>query len=120
MRFSQLRRFITMQAVRFSHAVAAAKHKYRINIDEWPLFYQMMLPTGLLMAILMIALITTAFAFGRAQMTSDAVTHTYEVLQGASAVEKSIVDMETGVRGFALTDNEAFLEPYIKGKGQVN
>ena len=44
------------------------------------------------------------------------VKHTYVVLQEASKIEASAVDMETGMRGFLLAGKEEFLDPYKKGK----
>ncbi|MDK1011535.1 MAG: CHASE3 domain-containing protein, partial [Actinomycetota bacterium] len=35
------------------------------------------------------------------------------------AFEKSIVDQETGQRGFLITGKENFLEPYIAGKKEL-
>jgi methyl-accepting chemotaxis protein len=44
------------------------------------------------------------------------VKHTYVVLQEASNIEASAVDMETGMRGFLLAGKEEFLDPYKSGK----
>jgi methyl-accepting chemotaxis protein len=44
------------------------------------------------------------------------VKHTYVVLQDASNIEASAVDMETGMRGFLLAGKEEFLDPYKSGK----
>ena len=44
------------------------------------------------------------------------VTHTSIVISKANALGKAIADMETGQRGFMLTSNETFLEPFIAGK----
>ena len=46
------------------------------------------------------------------------VAHTYEVLAGAHAIEKLVIDMDTGSRGFVLTGQEKFLEPFTKGKAR--
>ena len=43
------------------------------------------------------------------------VTHTYEVLAQANAVMAAAVDMETGMRGYLLAGQEAFLAPYSDG-----
>jgi len=40
------------------------------------------------------------------------VEHTYEVVAKARLLEKQILDLETGVRGFAITGDALFLEPY--------
>jgi len=44
------------------------------------------------------------------------VSHTHAVLEHSQEVAKSMVDMETGQRGFMLTGNETFLEPFHGGK----
>jgi len=44
------------------------------------------------------------------------VDHTHEVIEQAQKIEKLIVDMETGERGFLITGKEDFLEPYYSGK----
>ena len=43
------------------------------------------------------------------------VTHTYEVLARADAVMAAAVDMETGMRGYLLAGQDAFLAPYTDG-----
>lgn len=43
------------------------------------------------------------------------VSHTEKVKASLFAVEKQLVDMETGQRGFILTFKEDFLEPYHQG-----
>ena len=42
-------------------------------------------------------------------------THTYKVLGRASLLLSSVVNQETGVRGFLVSGDENFLEPYIAG-----
>ena len=44
--------------------------------------------------------------------TNQWVDHTHEVLNEFSQVLAASVDAETGVRGFVISGNEAFLEPY--------
>jgi PAS domain S-box-containing protein len=55
------------------------------------------------------------------QAAEDAawVAHTHEVSATLEAVLRSLVDVETGERGFDLTGREAFLEPYEAGKTAV-
>ena len=43
------------------------------------------------------------------------VEHTYQVIATAQAIVASAVDMETGMRGFLLSGQEEFLEPYTQG-----
>jgi len=42
--------------------------------------------------------------------------HTYKVLGTGDDMLKSMVNMETGTRGFLLAGDEKFLEPYVAGK----
>lgn len=44
------------------------------------------------------------------------VEHTYRVLGQASQILGSVVDIETGMRGFLLAGDDEFLEPYIGGQ----
>lgn len=43
------------------------------------------------------------------------VEHDLEVLQNAQKLQKLVVDAETGQRGFLITGDESFLEPYKQG-----
>ncbi|ALV07867.1 methyl-accepting chemotaxis protein [Roseateles depolymerans] len=43
-------------------------------------------------------------------------THTYEVLSEADKLLLSMVNIETGLRGFVASGNDRFLEPFNKGK----
>ena len=47
-------------------------------------------------------------------------SHTHEVIAGLKGLEKSLVDTETGQRGFIFTNREDFLEPYFEGKDAIN
>ena len=51
--------------------------------------------------------------------TADRVTHTYQVLGQLSAVLQTLTDAETGQRGFIITGDETYLEPYTTGTTAV-
>nr|WP_243237408.1 methyl-accepting chemotaxis protein [Heliobacterium chlorum] len=70
-----------------------------------------------LVAFIMLSVI--GFAYIQFVNESAAVAinvHTYEVMGEADAILASLINMETGERGFALTGKEEFLEPYNNGK----
>ena len=46
--------------------------------------------------------------------------HTYEVLSALDGVYASLVDAETGQRGFLLTGLEPYLDPFIRGSREVD
>ncbi len=52
--------------------------------------------------------------------TNGWVSHTYNVIGNLKDLEKSVVDTETGQRGFLVTARENFLEPYTQGREDVN
>jgi len=71
---------------------------------------------GAVVAILVLLVTTSYMNFSRLHAASDWNIHTYEVLGEVDAAMMSLVNMETGARGFALTGKDASLEPYHTGK----
>ena len=51
--------------------------------------------------------------------TSYLVTHTHLVLEKIAGVLRALQDAETGQRGFVITGDTAFLEPYNAGTAEV-
>ena len=43
-----------------------------------------------------------------------------EMTQTALQLERLVVDLETGVRGYLLTDDTRFLEPYQRGRSRID
>ena len=79
------------------------------------------LALGVLLPILLIV-IPALLAF-RAERdlkhSYDMVTHTLAVERAVQSLVSSLVDAETGQRGFLLTRREAYLEPYEAGRARV-
>ncbi|TPH15640.1 CHASE3 domain-containing protein [Litorilituus lipolyticus] len=48
--------------------------------------------------------------------TTHWVEHTHQVMADSNELIKLLVDMETGKRGFLITGNEVFLQPYIAAR----
>ncbi|MDX5422353.1 MAG: CHASE3 domain-containing protein [Hymenobacteraceae bacterium] len=53
---------------------------------------------------------------GKVERDVEQAMLSVEILRLAEGMEKAVVDAETGVRGFQVSDNETFLEPYYKGR----
>ena len=51
--------------------------------------------------------------------TSKAQRKTTQLTQEALQLERLVVDLETGVRGYMLTDDKRFLEPYRSGRAKL-
>ncbi|WP_297512776.1 methyl-accepting chemotaxis protein [uncultured Caulobacter sp.] len=66
-----------------------------------------------LVSVLVAALVL--FNLGSIRSTSHWNDHTRDVLSQLDAIGSSMVDQETGVRGYLVSTDERFLEPYRKG-----
>ena len=68
--------------------------------------------------VLLIPIALGAFAYrttGRNQESVEWVSHTHEVIRTAENALAGLVNMETGYRGFLVTGEDEFLEPYELG-----
>jgi CheY-like chemotaxis protein/signal transduction histidine kinase/CHASE3 domain sensor protein len=85
-------------------------------------FNKTQLSTKMLLAtiiplILMVGLMVGSFTVIRnLEQNNKWVDHTYVVLGNATNIEKLLVDLETGQRGYLITGDAQFLEPYNQGK----
>ena len=68
-----------------------------------------------LFLILLIA-ITVYFSLNKLLKSNEWVNHTYEAIDIGNGITSSLVNMETGLRGFLVSGKDAFLEPYDNGK----
>jgi len=78
---------------------------------------RLVIPTLLFVAIAIVGL-NTVFAV-RALSTLDSsqfwVEHTWQVINQVERIMSSAKDAETGARGFLITDDPVYLEPYNRG-----
>ncbi len=76
---------------------------------------KLVLGFGLLL-VLFLALLTLVYTNVNAMIESSKwVNHTYEVIRVAEGVQADMIDMETGQRGFMVTGEDEYLEPYKNG-----
>ena len=71
---------------------------------------------GIVAAIFLIVIAVAYFNFAKLGKASDWNVHTYEVLIEADAILTSLVNIETGQRGFVVAGKEEFLDPLKQGK----
>lgn len=74
-----------------------------------------MLPTFFTLS----SLINWAWSRRQERIASDWVTHTENILKESSQLLTLLVDAETGVRGYGLTKDDAFLEPYEEARRSI-
>jgi methyl-accepting chemotaxis protein len=73
------------------------------------------------MAVIVVSLIGSCismFCFRKLDQASDWNVHSYQVLRKSDDMLMSRINIETGVRGFVASGDEAFLEPYKMGTAQ--
>ncbi len=69
--------------------------------------------------VLIVIIATTVFFSLNALLKSSKwVNHTYEAIDLGNSITASLVNMETGLRGFLVSGEDNFLEPYHGGKSE--
>ncbi|MBC7285854.1 methyl-accepting chemotaxis protein [Hoeflea sp.] len=63
---------------------------------------------------------TTYFSLRTIKTASEWNTHTYNVLDQSNKLILSVVNQETGIRGYLISANESFLAPYTAGVTQFD
>ncbi|MFL0196243.1 response regulator [Clostridium sp. WILCCON 0269] len=77
---------------------------------------KMFLGFGFITILMLSVLGYTYFNFTKQSADVDLNLHSYNVIRESDAILVSLINEETGARGFALTGKEEFLEPYNQGK----
>ncbi|WP_127536536.1 methyl-accepting chemotaxis protein [Paenibacillus illinoisensis] len=84
------------------------------------IFYKIGLGYLLVLAVLAGSILLIQNSIGQLQEELDyLVDHDMKVHSLTYELEKNMVDMETGQRGYVITGQESYLEPYISGKEQL-
>ncbi|MFA6277837.1 MAG: response regulator [Pedobacter sp.] len=75
---------------------------------------------GLSLIILIISSLASYISIRNLIKTSDLVAHSNKVMEGLETIISTLKDAETGQRGYLLTGNKVFLEPYVGAKERVD
>lgn len=70
---------------------------------------------GIVVAILVILGATFYSFFSSVTQANGWNVHTYQVIDETRALTESLINMETGLRGYAIVGDDAMLEPYRNG-----
>src|SRR5687768_11314334 len=82
----------------------------------------MKLSVKLFVGFLLISALFTAVAIVNFRLSEDVIENTQwvsrsqVVVRQSAALQRNIIDLETGIRGFLLNGNETFLIPYTQAK----
>lgn len=86
----------------------------------------MKLSLKLFIGFVLILVLFTAVAIVNFRLSEDViqnsqwVTRSQVVIRNSAALQRNIIDMETGLRGYLLNGNETFLQPYYSAKSQLD
>ena len=93
---------------------------YRVNTTMRSFDRGMMVGVGLVVALLIVNVAVTFRNTRNLKEDADWVDHSDQVLDQTSNVMLLLVDMETAERGFVITGDEEFLQPYQFANGRLN
>lgn len=71
---------------------------------------------GLVLIIIAVLVLSALRGFDQVSSSVKRNIHSYDVLNSSHTILNSLVDIETAMRGFALTGQDSFLEPMLKGE----
>ncbi|MEB0140892.1 MULTISPECIES: methyl-accepting chemotaxis protein [unclassified Undibacterium] len=71
---------------------------------------------GAVIALLIVLVIIACTNLAKTNEANQRNIHTYQVLDEVSSILESLINIETGQRGFSLSGKPASLEPYKQGK----
>jgi len=74
---------------------------------------------GISLLFVLISAITSYFSIQSMDTDSSWESHTYEVIDNAQNLELKLLNAETGLRGYILTQRPAYLDPFTKNANKV-
>jgi methyl-accepting chemotaxis protein len=89
-------------------------------IDNWTFGRKIAGGFALALALLIAIGAVSYRGFAKLTATAEWVTHTHQVLEHISELYGQLKDAETGQRGYLVTGDETYLEPYQTGSATVS
>jgi methyl-accepting chemotaxis protein len=89
-------------------------------IDNWTFGKRIAAGFALSLVLLVVIGAVAYRSINKLTSASQWVTHTHEVLEHIAGVLSLLKDAESGQRGYVITGDEAFLEPYHTGSAEVS
>jgi len=75
---------------------------------------------GIVFLVVLIATVFSEITTNSLEDASSWLAHTYDVKESLAELEKTLVDAETGQRGFIYSGQEEFLQPYNKAVSTID
>src|ERR1700728_4581603 len=93
----------------------SSRKKNRSNVMRWTVGMKIGSGFGLIAAILLVIGTASYRSISKLVDTADWVTHTHKVLENLGGGVQNMVNCETGQRGFVITNDQKYLEPWQYG-----
>lgn len=74
---------------------------------------------ALVLLLLVLNFWVNSTLFGKVSQNAEFLTKSEMVIRNSTRLHKTMIDMQSGFRGFLLTSNEKFLEPYFNGAKNI-
>ena len=89
-------------------------------LNNFKIFTRLLLGFSSVIVITTILSVVTYTNFTKYAVADGLNIHTYKVLSDFDNIVESMVNMETGQRGYSITGDEKFLEPFNNGKSSFD
>ena len=87
---------------------------------KWSIERKIMTGVGVALALLLVNAVISYRATRTLINHERGVSHTHQVLAELEALLSTVKDAETGERGYIITENDIYLEPYQSAVNQIN
>ena len=91
----------------------------RLRLHSPSLATRMMLASGALAIVIGAVLVGLLLAISALRESTRAESRSKDVSLAAANLEKTVLDMETGLRGYVVTGNDAFLSTYRRARTEL-
>jgi signal transduction histidine kinase len=91
----------------------------RATVSSTPLLARITLASAVLALLVSAAIAILVLAILSLRNTTDTATRSKDVTAATLRLEKLVLDLETGLRGFVLAQNEHFLEPVSAARADL-
>ncbi|MBT2794970.1 CHASE3 domain-containing protein [Paraburkholderia strydomiana] len=86
-----------------------------MSLANLPIARKLYLAFGTVTAVVVVLGLTFYSFFSSVTTANGWNIHTYQVIEETRALTESLVDMETGLRGYAIVGDDEMLDPYRHG-----
>ncbi|HHB52188.1 MAG TPA: PAS domain S-box protein, partial [Saprospiraceae bacterium] len=92
----------------------------KLSLNNYSILTRLIIAFSLVISINIVILLVAFINSGKITNAFDRINHTQKVLTYLAETENRLVDLETGQRGFIITGNLQYLEPYNKSLGKID